>query len=90
MLEDKGFPNIYVWLGFSKHQDGVTYRRVVDDSVVDPDSPSDPFEGWLSGYPYEGPSYDGYDYIMSYTNDAHEFAVYNYPENHSAYFGCEY
>ena len=77
MLEDKGIPDRQIWLGFTREQDGVTWRRVLDDSVVD-------FEGWWGGYPTE---VSGHDYIV--TTDW--YVVWNTSENgYQAYFGCEY
>ena len=83
MLEDK-FPSGHVWIGISKEKDGVTYRRVVDDSIVDPDS----IEGWYGGYPMWDTPFDGWDYISSYRYS--DFPVYNTRENDIEFFGCEY
>ena len=85
MLEDKGFPDGQLWLGFTKEQDGVTWRRVLDGTVVDPDSPSDPFEGWDGLYPS---SVANYDYVMSYTYNPYH--IWNTIEADAGYFGCEY
>ena len=88
-IEDKGFPNDYIWIGISKDQDGETYRRVLDDWIADPESPLDPFEVWWPSYPTDSA---GSDYILTYHQKAHQYHgyVYNTAETGKHYFGCEY
>jgi len=91
IIEGKGFPANYIWMGWTKKGDGETWRRVSDNSVINPDSPEDPFpksEYQTSGYPVANA---GYDYMMLYHNPGHAVhgKLINNPEYTGYYSVCE-
>ena len=77
-------------MGWTRKGDGETWRRVSDNSVINPDSPKDPFpksEYHDSRYPLANVDYD---YFMLYHNpsSAVHGKLINYPES-TYYSVCE-
>ena len=78
-------------MGWTKKGDGETWRRAADNSVINPDSPEDPFpksEYQTSVYPVANA---GYDYMMLYHNPGHAVhgKLFNSPEYTGYYSVCE-
>jgi len=89
-FKDKGFPDDFVIMGFSKADDKVNYRRVIDGQLVDESNPN-PFTGWVQGYPA---SNEGYDYLyMNHFKSTAGFGLINNGMDALQFkytFGCEY
>ena len=77
-------------MGYTKAADGKTWRKTSDNSVVNPDSPNDPFpksEYTSAQYPVATANWDYFIVYHGKTSVAHG-KIINYPET-KYYSICE-